>query len=163
MQFRATQKPNSCNKHTDKLLNIIIIIWRNISSGHYPRPLLTHLKSHSGEKSNKCNQCDYASSEASSLRTFCHIFGAWIIDGVFLRRLGVAIQNYGFAASISSSLLEWWKWSSAATWTVLAAQGKGGARNVLRHLCHSRTPTSSASASAKYEVKRARGRHLNDS
>ena len=57
MQFRATQKPNSCNKHTDKLLNTIIIICRNISSGHYPRPLLTHLKTHSGEKSNRWRQC----------------------------------------------------------------------------------------------------------
>ena len=31
--------------------------------------LRTHLKMHSGEKSNKCNQCDYASSYASALRT----------------------------------------------------------------------------------------------
>ena len=30
--------------------------------------LRTHLKTHSGEKSNKCNQCDYASSYASALR-----------------------------------------------------------------------------------------------
>ena len=31
--------------------------------------LRTHLKTHSGEKSNKCNQCEYASSHASTLRT----------------------------------------------------------------------------------------------
>ena len=31
--------------------------------------LRTHLKTHSGEKSNKCNQCDYASSYASALKT----------------------------------------------------------------------------------------------
>ena len=31
--------------------------------------LRTHLKTHSGEKSNKCNQCDYASSQAGTLRT----------------------------------------------------------------------------------------------
>ena len=30
--------------------------------------LRTHLKIHSEEKSNECNQCDYASSEAGSLR-----------------------------------------------------------------------------------------------
>ena len=30
--------------------------------------LRTHLKTHSGEKSNKCNQCDYVSSEAGHLR-----------------------------------------------------------------------------------------------
>ena len=30
--------------------------------------LKTHLKTHSGEKSNKCNQCDFASSEAGNLR-----------------------------------------------------------------------------------------------
>ena len=31
--------------------------------------LRTHLKTHSGEKSNKCNQCDYASTRAGHLRT----------------------------------------------------------------------------------------------
>ena len=30
--------------------------------------LRTHLKSHSGEKSNKCKQCDYRSSNVSTLR-----------------------------------------------------------------------------------------------
>ena len=31
--------------------------------------LRIHLKMHTGEKSNKCNQCDYASSRASDSRT----------------------------------------------------------------------------------------------
>ena len=31
--------------------------------------LRTHLKTHSGEKPNKCNQCDFASVEAGHLRT----------------------------------------------------------------------------------------------
>ena len=31
--------------------------------------LRTHLKTHSGEKANKCNQCDFASSRADHLRT----------------------------------------------------------------------------------------------
>ena len=35
----------------------------------YPGNLKKHLKTHSGEKSNKCNQCDYASIQASSLKT----------------------------------------------------------------------------------------------
>ena len=34
----------------------------------YASALSTHLKIHSGEKSNKCNQCDYASSQAGHLR-----------------------------------------------------------------------------------------------
>ena len=34
----------------------------------YAHYLRTHLKMHSGEKSNKCNQCDYVSFEASNLR-----------------------------------------------------------------------------------------------
>ena len=31
--------------------------------------LRKHIKIHSGEKANKCNQCDFASSQASNLRT----------------------------------------------------------------------------------------------
>ena len=31
--------------------------------------LREHFKTHSGEKPNKCNQCDYASSQAGNLRT----------------------------------------------------------------------------------------------
>ena len=31
--------------------------------------LRTHLKTHSGEKSNKCNKCDYASSRGDVLKT----------------------------------------------------------------------------------------------
>ena len=33
------------------------------------RDLRRHLKTHSGEKSDKCNQCDFASSQAGHLRT----------------------------------------------------------------------------------------------
>ena len=32
------------------------------------RNFRSHLKIHSGDKSNKCNQCDYASSDANNLR-----------------------------------------------------------------------------------------------
>ena len=37
--------------------------------------LRTHLKIHSGEKSNKCNQCDFASSRADNLRTHLKTYG----------------------------------------------------------------------------------------
>ena len=33
-----------------------------------PGDLRRHLKRHSGEKSNKCNQCDFASSYAGNLK-----------------------------------------------------------------------------------------------
>ena len=35
---------------------------------HQAVNLRTHLKTHSGEKSNKCSQCDYASSQSGNLR-----------------------------------------------------------------------------------------------
>ena len=35
----------------------------------HTRNLRNHLKTHSGEKQNKCNQCDYASSHSVHLRT----------------------------------------------------------------------------------------------
>ena len=34
----------------------------------YVSALRAHLKKHSGEKSNKCNQCDYASNDVDNLR-----------------------------------------------------------------------------------------------
>ena len=37
-------------------------------STYKPSRLGKHSKIHSGEKFNKCNQCDYASSEAENLR-----------------------------------------------------------------------------------------------
>ena len=38
-----------------------------------PSSLRKHLKRHSGEKSNKCNHCDYTSCYASSLKTHLKI------------------------------------------------------------------------------------------
>ena len=51
---------------------LMMIGWlTNATSVDTPRlgraNLRAHLNIHSGEKSNKCNQCDYASSQASSL------------------------------------------------------------------------------------------------
>ena len=40
-----------------------------------------HLKIHSGEKPNKCNQCDYATSHAGHLRTHLKTHsGYWLLD-----------------------------------------------------------------------------------
>jgi len=36
--------------------------------GHWASHWRRHLKMHSGEKSSKCNQCDFTSSQASDLR-----------------------------------------------------------------------------------------------
>ena len=41
----------------------------------YAGNLRQHLKTHSGEKSNKCSQCDYASSRASVLKTHFKMHG----------------------------------------------------------------------------------------
>ena len=38
--------------------------------------LRTHLKTHNGEKSNKCNQCDFAFFQSSNLRTHLKIHSA---------------------------------------------------------------------------------------
>ena len=58
---------NSCKEKTIKQIS-------NISKYHFGAPisevtLAIPTASHSGEKSNKCNQCDFASSYASALRT----------------------------------------------------------------------------------------------
>ena len=37
-------------------------------ASYHAGDLRKHLKTHSGEKSDKCNQCDFASSRADSLR-----------------------------------------------------------------------------------------------
>ena len=37
-------------------------------ASYHAGDLRRHLKRHSGEKSNKCNQCNYASSQAGVLR-----------------------------------------------------------------------------------------------
>ena len=38
-------------------------------ASYHAGDLRKHLKIHTGEKTNKCNQCDYASSYASALKT----------------------------------------------------------------------------------------------
>ena len=48
--------------------------------------LRDHLKKHSGEKSNKCNQRDYASSRADSLRTHLKTHSGEIF---FLEKVGL--------------------------------------------------------------------------
>ena len=69
----------------NKILKIMSLVWKmsiswrkmlknwtnvtNVTASSRADTLRTHLKMHSGEKSNKCNQCDYASSQAGHLRS----------------------------------------------------------------------------------------------
>ena len=58
---------NSCKKKTEAQMSHIVgyHYGASISDITFASPST----SHSGEKSNKCNQCDFASSYASALRT----------------------------------------------------------------------------------------------
>ena len=64
-RFEVTLK-NSQRRKVKQMQPVWLIITDYASS--YASNLRVHLKTHSGEKSNKCNQCDYASSDASNLR-----------------------------------------------------------------------------------------------
>ena len=58
-------------KKTDKAINLMIKSNKCNQCGYASSQagnLRRHLKIHSGEKSNKCDQCDYASSDAGNLR-----------------------------------------------------------------------------------------------
>ena len=57
--IRETKNPTSATS---------VIINASSYAGNFKR----HMKVHSGEKSNKCNQCDRAFSEASNLKTHFH-------------------------------------------------------------------------------------------
>ena len=62
---------NSCKEKTKSQ-------WSTLEKFHFKAPistfsLATPSTSHSGEKSNKCNQCDFVSSYASTLRTHLKI------------------------------------------------------------------------------------------
>ena len=48
-----------------EVLEISVFYQASSRAGH----LRAHLKTYSGEKSNKCNQCDYATSQTGNLRT----------------------------------------------------------------------------------------------
>ena len=45
----------------------------NVTASPQANDLTRHLKTHTGEKSNKCNQCDFATSHAGNLRTHLNI------------------------------------------------------------------------------------------
>ena len=79
-------------------------MWICLFSGN----LRAHLKRHSGEKPNKCNQCDYASSHASHLKT--HLTGAPIQDFEFGNWLEISLQrqNLGLLDKIGTFLGPFW-------------------------------------------------------
>ena len=78
--------------------------WRKCNQCEYASSqasnLKLHLKTHSGEKSNKCNQCDYASSQASDLICL-HI---WKHTGE--KSIKCNQCDYGFRQTIWKSTVE---------------------------------------------------------
>ena len=55
-------------EYTEEVARIAADSLMEISNSQLTVDLMAHMKMHSGEKTNKCNQCDYASSEAGNLR-----------------------------------------------------------------------------------------------
>ena len=75
---KQTQKSKKCYEafrrvlQADRKEKLMNCNQCNYASSHADS-LKNHLKMHSGEKSNKCKQCDYASSQASNMKTHLKI------------------------------------------------------------------------------------------
>ena len=62
-----------------------------LAKGHYRKwkynfatgKKLSHLKTHRGEKSNKCNQCDFASIQTGNLRTLLIVLQSYDSEEIF--------------------------------------------------------------------------------
>ena len=69
-QFTLSIQAASYLRRSTRMVVMGIEHWARYSSEywHWAGTLMRHLKTHSGEKSNKCNQCNYASSGMGHLR-----------------------------------------------------------------------------------------------
>ena len=85
-------------------------------AGHFK----THLKTHSGERQNKCNQCDFASSRAGNMRTR--------LKHIWKRTVGKSKTNGTSVIIHPLGQIVWWR-----IWKHTVEKSKTNATSVIMH------------------------------